>query len=76
MIEFGTVFGTSGNGSVDRLNVTNLVVSKSQRKITVEVANELSDVIKNLAISQIVKSTGNANIELKTDPKYKKRQKT
>ena len=75
MIEFSTVFGTSGNNSVDRLNVTNLVVSKSQRKIKVEVANELTDVIRNIAIERIKKHTGNADIELKTDPKYKKETK-
>ncbi len=72
MIEFSTVFGTSGNSTVDRLNVTNLVVSKSQRKIKIEVANELSDVIRNLAIAQVVKYTGNADVELTKDPKYQK----
>ncbi|MBQ3125074.1 MAG: PolC-type DNA polymerase III [Clostridia bacterium] len=72
MIEFSTVFGVSGNGSVDRLNITNLVVSKSQKKIRVEVANDLTDVIRNLALNQIKSFTGNADIELVTDPKYKK----
>ena len=75
MIEFSTVFGTSGNSTVDRLNVTNLVVSKSQRKIKIEVANQLSDVIRNLAIEQVVKYTGNADIELVEDPKYKNETK-
>ncbi len=75
MIEFSTVFGTSGNGTVDRLNVTNLVVSKSQRKIKIEVANELSDVIRNLAIAQVVSYTGNADVELTEDPKYRKETK-
>ena len=75
MIEFSTVFGTSGNSTVDRLNVTNLVVSKSQRKIKIEVANQLSDVIRNLAIAQVVKYTGNADVELAEDPKYKNETK-
>ena len=75
MIEFSTVFGTSGNGTVDRLNVTNLVVSKSQRKIKIEVANELSDVIRNLAIAQVASYTGNADVELAEDPKYRKETK-
>lgn len=75
MIEFGTVFGISGNGSVDRLNIANLIVSKSQKKIKVEVANELTDVIKNLALAQIKKTAGNIEIELVTDPKYKKETK-
>lgn len=75
MIEFSTVFGTSGNNSVDRLSITNLVVSKSQKKVRVEVAEDLTDVIKKLATNQIQSHTGNADIELITDPKYKKEAK-
>ena len=75
MIEFCTVFGETGNNSVDRLNITNLEMSKTNKQIKVEVANELSGVIEKLALEQIKKSVGNANAILRTDEKYIKENK-
>ncbi len=75
MIEFCTVFGETGNNSVDRLNITNLEMSKTNKQIKVEVANELSGVIEKLALDQIKKSVGNANAILQTDKKYIKENK-
>ena len=45
MVEFSTVFGNSGNSIIDKLVVTDLVVSKIEHKMKVSVASELSDVI-------------------------------
>lgn len=75
MIEFSTVFGESGNNSVDRLNITNLAMSKSNRQIKVEVADELSGVIEKLALDRIKSTVGDVNIILQTDLKYKKENK-
>ncbi len=72
MIEFSTVFGSTGNNTVDRLSITDLVVSKSERRVRVEVANELSDVIRLLAVDGIKKKIGNVSVELVTDTKYLK----
>lgn len=70
MIEFDTVFGKSGNSTIDRLNVTRLVASKQKRSLDVEVASEISDVIKKLAEEQIKKIVGNVGISLKMDERY------
>lgn len=70
MYEFSTVFGNSGNASVDRLNVTNLIVSKSRRNLEVEFAGELSDVLEKMAYDQVKKAVGNIRVELRTDPRY------
>ncbi|MGM9936443.1 MAG: PolC-type DNA polymerase III [Candidatus Ornithomonoglobus sp.] len=69
MIEFGTVFGKSGNATVDRLNITNLIVSRQNRNVEVEFANELSMTIEKLAQEQIRKTLGSIPVKLKTDPK-------
>ena len=70
MYEFDTVFGSCGNTSVDRLNVTNLIVSRIKRNLEVEFAGELSDTIEKIAREQIRKTVGNVKIDLKTDPRY------
>lgn len=70
MYEFGTIFGRSGNTLVDRLNVTNVIVSKQNREIEVEFANELSPVIEKLAHEQIEKSLGKVPVVLRTDSSY------
>ena len=70
MIEFGAVFGKSGNNSIDRLNITNLMVSKEKRKIDIELANELSETIERLAREHIAKTLGNIPVSLRIDPKY------
>lgn len=75
MIEFGSVFGTCGNNSVDRLCITNLIVSKEKKTVTVEVASEVSGAIEILAKEQIRKSVGDVNIEVLTDEKYVKEYK-
>ena len=72
MIEFSTVFGSSGNGTVDKLSIANLVVSKSQNSVRLELVNELSDVIKKLATEYIRSKLGNVEVELVTDTKYLK----
>ena len=72
MIEFSTVFGSSGNGTVDKLSIANLVVSKSQNSVRLEFVNELSDVIKKLATEHIRSKLGNVEVELVTDTKYLK----
>ena len=72
MIEFSTVFGSSGNGTVDKLSIANLVVSKSQNSVRLELVNELSDVIKKLATEHIRSKLGNVAVELVTDTKYLK----
>lgn len=75
MIEFSTVFGVSGNNSVDRLFVSNLKVSKEKRTVRVELASEITGVIEKLAKEQIRKSVGEADITIVTDPKYKNENK-
>lgn len=70
MYEFDTVFGSSGNALVDRLNVTRIVVSKSRRGLEVEFAGELSSVIEKIAAEQIKRSVGNIEVKLRTDPRY------
>lgn len=70
MYEFDTVFGRCGNQSVDRLNVTNLIVSRQNRNLEVEFAGELSDTIEKIATEQIRKTVGNIKINLRTDPRY------
>ena len=70
MYEFSTVFGSSGNNTVDRLNITNLIVSKQKREVSIEFANELSATIEKLAEEQIQKTLGDVPVKLKTDPKY------
>ena len=70
MYEFSTIFGSSGNNTVDRLNITNLIVSKQKREVSVEFANELSTTIEKLAREQVQKTLGNVPVKLKTDPKY------
>lgn len=70
MVEFSTVFGSSGNSIIDKLVVTDLVVSKIEHKMKVSVASELSDVIKKLAMEQIKNKAGNVDVELITDSKY------
>ena len=72
MIEFSTVFGSSGNGTVDKLSIANLVVSKTQNSIRLELVNELSDVIKKLATEHIQSKLGNVEVELVTDTRYLK----
>ncbi len=72
MIEFSTVFGLSGNNTVDRLSITDIIVSKSERRAKIQVASELSDVIKKLATDQIKKKLGNVDVQLITDTKYLK----
>ncbi|MGN1116344.1 MAG: hypothetical protein ACI4TH_07245, partial [Candidatus Ornithomonoglobus sp.] len=75
MIEFSTVFGKSGNATVDRLNITNLIVSRQNRNVEVEFANELSMTIEKLAQEQIKKTLGSIPVKLKTDPKLAKEKK-
>lgn len=70
MIEFGTVFGISGNNSVDRLNITNLVVSKQNRSMKIELANELSPTIEKLAKERVTESVGAVRLTICKDPKY------
>lgn len=72
VIEFSTVFGKSGNMTVDRLNISNLIVSKQNRSVEVEFANELSMTIEKLAQEQIRKSVGSVLVKLRTDPKFVK----
>ena len=67
MIEFSTVFGESGNNNIDRLVISDIVVSKSTGSIKVVLASELTDVMKVLAMEQIKKTVGNAKIDLHTD---------
>ena len=70
MIEFSTVFGESGNNNIDRLVISDIVVSKSTGSIKVVLASELTDVMKVLAMEQIKKTVGNAKIDLHTDFRY------
>lgn len=72
MIEFSTVFGNTGNNTVDKLSITDLVVSKSERHVKVKVASELSDIIKKIAVESIKKKIGDVSVELITDTKYLK----
>ena len=67
MVEFSTVFGNSGNSIIDKLVVTDLVVSNIEHKMKVSVASELSDVIKKLAVDQIKHKAGNVDVALLTD---------
>ena len=55
MNEFGSVFGPCGNDAVDKLGVTNIIVSKQNNKVDIELANELSTVIEDIAEKQIKK---------------------
>lgn len=70
MIEFSTVFGASGNNSVDRLRILDIAVSKEKHSVKIVLGSEISDVIKNMATAQIRKSVGDADISLVTDYKY------
>lgn len=69
MIEFGSVFGKSGNSAVDRLNITNLIASRQNRNLEIEVASEVSLTIEKLAKEQIAKKLGGIPIKLRTDPR-------
>lgn len=70
MFEFNTLFGLSGNRTVDSLNVTNIIASKRNRKMEIEVGNILSDVIKKIAVEQVKKCVGNIPVSIKTDAKF------
>ncbi len=72
MTEFGTVFGRSGNQSVDRLYVSNITVSRHMREVEVEFASELSASTEKLAREHIKKNNlfRNISVKLKTDFKY------
>ena len=70
MIEFSTMFGKSGNNTVDRLSITNVIVSKQKHTVDVEFANELSATIEKLAREQIKKTLGDTSVTLRIDPKY------
>lgn len=70
MFEFDSVFGKSGNNSVDKLTFTNLKVSKLNRRIEVEFASELSDTVEKLAQEQVENMVGNVDIRIKRDPRY------
>ena len=70
MVEFCTVFGNSGNSTVDKLCITNLTVSKINRNVKVELASPISGVIEKLATEQIKRAVGQSQITITTDPKY------
>ncbi len=70
MIEFSTVFGSCANSTVDKLCVTDIEVSKSNRRVTLKLASEVGEVTKKLARDQIIKSLGDVKVEIFTDPKY------
>ncbi len=70
MIEFSTVFGNSGNATVDRLCIADLVISKANRQVTLMLAAEVGEVTKKLARDQVIKALGDVKVEIKTDPKY------
>lgn len=75
MVEFSTVFGNSGSSIVDRLNITNLLVSKADKSVSVEIADDIGGATEKIALEQIRKSVGSVNISLTVDPKYKKETK-
>lgn len=70
MIEFSTVFGSCGNSAVDKLCVTDLVVSKSKRCVTIMLATEIGEVTKKLAHDQVIKSLGNVKVDIVIDRKH------
>ena len=67
MIEFGTVFGNCGNNAVDRLNITDIIVSKQNRTVDVEFADELSDITTKMAQDQAKRTLGNVPVKMRTN---------
>ena len=70
MIEFGTVFGSCGNNAVDRLNITDIIVSKQNRTVDVEFADELSDITTKLARVQAKRTLGNVPVRLRRNEAF------
>ncbi len=72
MIEFSTVFGISGNAEVDNLKISDLVVSRSNKKITILLTTDVDDEIKLIAVKQVISKLGINKVKIKKDPKYVK----
>ncbi len=72
MIEFGMVFGKSGNSAVDRLCITDIIITKSKNKAKLLVASEISEILKKIAYQQIKKTLGDTQVEIEIDPKYQR----
>ncbi len=70
MNEFSTLFGLTGNDTVDRLKVTDITVSTNNNRIEVEFANELSSRTEELVKTQIKNRLGNVRINIGVDGRY------
>lgn len=70
MNEFSTLFGLTGNDTVDKLKVTDITVSTNNNSIEIEFATELSSRTEELVKSQIKKRLGNVRIGIGVDGRY------
>lgn len=70
MIEFKTVFGESDNATLNSLNMTDMVVSKTHKKISLMLTSEVNEVEKTLIRNHVREKLGDVTVEIKLDPKY------